>query len=77
MGDPNRARVLAYSVTLYERAPGANLVRVQADNVDRPLDLNEGGMLDLGSTAKLRTRATYLEIIAELHQRYGVPGTPS
>jgi membrane peptidoglycan carboxypeptidase len=63
---------IAYSVTLYERAPGANLVRVQADNVDRPLDLNEGGMLDLGSTAKLRTLATYLEIIAELHQRYAV-----
>jgi len=63
---------VAYSVTLYERGPGANLVRVQADNLDRPLDLNEGGMFDLGSTAKLRTLATYLEIIAALHQRYAV-----
>ena len=61
---------LAYSVTLYERGRHANLVRVQADNLDRPLDLNEGGKFDLGSTAKLRTLATYLEIIAELHNRY-------
>jgi membrane peptidoglycan carboxypeptidase len=61
---------LAYSATLYERGRHANLVRVQADNLDRPLDLNEGGKFDLGSTAKLRTLTTYLEIIAELHNRY-------
>ena len=47
-----------------------NYLRVQADNLDRPLDLNEGGKFDLGSTAKLRTLVTYLEIIAELHERY-------
>jgi len=60
---------VAYSVTLYERTPGINYLRVQADNLDRPLDLNEGGKFDLGSTAKLRTLVTYLEIIAELHAR--------
>ena len=64
------ARGIAYSVTLYERAAGLNYLRVQADNLDRPLDLNEGGKFDLGSTAKLRTVVTYLEIIAELHDRY-------
>ena len=63
---------IAYGITLYERGARANLVRVQADNLDRPLDLNEGGMLDLGSTAKLRTLATYLEIIAELRERYAM-----
>ena len=61
---------VAYSVTLYERGQYANLVRVQADNLERPLDLNEGGKLDLGSTAKLRTLTTYLEIVALLHNRY-------
>jgi len=58
---------VAYSFTLYERTAGLNYLRVQADNLDRPLDLNEGGKFDLGSTAKLRTLVTYLQIIAELH----------
>jgi membrane peptidoglycan carboxypeptidase len=62
---------VAYSFTLYERAAGLNYLRVQADNLDRPLDLNEGGKFDLGSTAKLRTLVTYLQIIAELHQHLG------
>jgi membrane peptidoglycan carboxypeptidase len=62
---------VAYSVTLYERSGGINYLRVQADNLDRPLDLNEGGRFDLGSTAKLRTMVNYLEIIAQLHGRYG------
>lgn len=61
------ARGVSYSVTLYERGAGVNSLRVQADNLDRPLDLNEGGKFDLGSTAKLRTLVTYLEIIARLH----------
>lgn len=62
---------VVYSVTLFERGQGANYVRIQADNMERPLDLNEGGKFDLGSTAKLRTLVTYLEIIAELHDRLG------
>jgi membrane peptidoglycan carboxypeptidase len=67
-GEP--ARVI-YSFTLYERRPGANVVRVQTDNLDQPLDINSGARLDLGSTAKLRTLVTYLEIVADLHARYG------
>ena len=67
-GEPSR---VIYSFTLYERRPGANAVRVQTDNFDQPLDINAGARLDLGSTAKLRTLITYLEIIADLHQRYG------
>ncbi len=66
-GDPTK---VTYSFTLYERAGGANVVRVQADNLDQPLDVNENTKLDLGSTAKLRTLVTYLEIVAGLHQRY-------
>lgn len=59
-----------YSVLLYENVDGANLLRVQADNLDQPLNINEGVKLELGSTSKLRTLVTYLEIIAELHKRY-------
>ena len=66
----NDLHKVIYSVMLYERGPNANYVRIQADNLDRPLDINEGAKLDLGSTAKLRTLITYLEIIAELHGRY-------
>lgn len=66
-GDP--AGVL-YSFTLYERAAGANLLRVQTDNFNQPFDINDGAKLELGSTAKLRTMAIYLEIVASLHQKY-------
>ncbi|MDF3833107.1 transglycosylase domain-containing protein [Cupriavidus basilensis] len=65
--DPGK---LAMSFTLYERVAGANLLRVQADNLDLPFDLNRGARLNLGSTAKLRTLVTYLEIISELHEQY-------
>ena len=71
--DPAR---LAYSVTLFERGAGANRLRVQADSVDRPFDLNDGARLDLGSTAKLRTLISYLEIVAELHARWAA-ATPT
>ncbi len=60
---------VTYSFTLFERSNGANLVRVQTDNFDQPFDINEGTKLDLGSTAKLRTLITYLEIVAQLHAR--------
>ncbi|WP_119678717.1 transglycosylase domain-containing protein [Indioceanicola profundi] len=64
--DPSK---VVYSLTVFERTPTANLVRVQVDTLDKPLDLNEGAKLDLGSTAKLRTMVSYLEIIAKLHGR--------
>ncbi|MCL2468874.1 MAG: transglycosylase domain-containing protein [Alphaproteobacteria bacterium] len=59
-----------WSVLLYEKGDAGNLLRLQADNIDEPLDMNDGAKLDLGSTAKLRTLVTYLEIIGELHRRY-------
>lgn len=55
-----------YSLMLFERTPEGNLLRVNADNLDRPFDINGGVKLDLGSTAKLRTTAHYLEVIALL-----------
>ncbi|WP_431129035.1 transglycosylase domain-containing protein [Variovorax paradoxus] len=62
---------LIYSFTLFERGAQANLLRVQADNIDQPFDVNQGARLDLGSTAKLRTLVSYLELVAELHGRWG------
>ncbi|MBR0565271.1 transglycosylase domain-containing protein [Azoarcus sp. L1K30] len=59
-----------FSFTLYEHRGDANLLRIQTDSYDQPFDINEGAKLDLGSTAKLRTLVTYLEIVAELHERY-------
>ena len=64
-GDP---RKVIYSLTLYERGEDRNYLRLQADNYDGPFDINEGTKLDLGSTAKLRTLVSYLEIIADLHE---------
>ena len=58
---------LVISLTVYERGEDANYLRVQADNLDQPFDINSGAKLDLGSTAKLRTLITYLEVIAEIH----------
>ena len=63
-GDPRR---VVYSLLLFERTPSGNLLRVQADNLDRPFDINSGMKLDLGSTAKLRTLTHYLELMAGLH----------
>jgi membrane peptidoglycan carboxypeptidase len=60
---------LIASLTLYERGDGVNYLRVQTDNLNQPFDLNSGAKLDLGSTAKLRTLITYLEIVAGLHDR--------
>jgi membrane peptidoglycan carboxypeptidase len=66
-GDPSK---VIYSFTLMERGDKVNYLRVQADNYDQPLDINEGAKLDLGSTAKLRTLVTYMDIIDQLHKRY-------
>ncbi|WP_073220278.1 transglycosylase domain-containing protein [Massilia sp. CF038] len=66
-GDPAN---VVYSFTLMERGENVNYLRVQTDNYDQPLDINEGAKLDLGSTAKLRTLVTYLDIVDQLHQRF-------
>lgn len=59
-----------YSFTLYENTPDGALLRVQADNLNQPFDINQGAKLDMGSSAKLRTLITYLQLVSELHDRY-------
>ncbi|NOT85389.1 MAG: carboxypeptidase [Methylococcaceae bacterium] len=61
---------IVYSLMLYERTPLGNQLRVQTDNYDQPLDINEGIRLDLGSTAKLRTTVLYLQLIDDLYRKY-------
>src|SRR6185503_16503082 len=39
----------------------------ETDNLEQPFDVNEGTKMELGSTAKLRTLAHYLERVAALH----------
>ncbi|MBB3329225.1 membrane peptidoglycan carboxypeptidase [Halomonas campaniensis] len=67
---PEKTGEVRYSFTLLERGEEGFRVRVQTDNGGQPFDLNEGSKLELGSTAKLRVLATYLEVIAELHGRH-------
>lgn len=63
--DPSK---VVYSFSLYEACPEGNRLRVSADTYNKPLDINRNVKLELGSTAKLRTMANYLIVIADLHQ---------
>lgn len=68
LGGGNPADV-NYSVVLYERGQGANYVRVHADSLNEPFDINSGAKLQLGSTAKLRTLIEYLQIMERLQAK--------
>ncbi len=61
---------IVYSLMLFERTDKGNMLRIQTDNFDQPLDINEGIRIDLGSTSKLRTLVHFLEILADLHKEY-------
>jgi membrane peptidoglycan carboxypeptidase len=64
-----RPQDVVYSFNLYQSVEGGNLLRVQTDNLDQPLNINDGSKLDLGSTAKLRTLVTYLDLVDQMHKR--------
>jgi membrane peptidoglycan carboxypeptidase len=71
-GNPNG---VIYSIMLYESQPHGNVLRLQTDSLDQPLNINQGMKMELGSTAKLRALAHYLEIIASVyHQRHSIDG---
>ncbi|WP_206952805.1 transglycosylase domain-containing protein [Trinickia acidisoli] len=65
--DPSK---ISFSFALFEHRNGQDVVRVQTDSVNQPFDINGGARLNLGSTAKLRTVITYLQIVSTLHARY-------
>ena len=57
---------VAWSVVVYESGPDRNRVRIHADSLEQPFDINSDAKLILGSTAKFRTLATYLGVIESL-----------
>ena len=67
-GDP---KGITYSMLLIERTPAGDVMRVNADNLQQPFDLNSGMRMELGSTAKLRTIAHYLQVVESLRQELG------
>ena len=73
-GDPAR---VTYSFLLLEARPEGNVVRVQADTRNAPFDVNAGMKLELGSTAKLRALAHYLEVMAQLHDELSTLDPPA
>src|SRR5439155_4825170 len=64
-GDPAR---VVYSLMLFENTPGGGRACAHVDNLDAPFDPNSGMKLELGSTAKLRTLAHYLQIVEQLRR---------
>ena len=70
LGPGNDPSKVVYSFSLYEAAEDGNRLRVSADTFDKPMDINRNVKLELGSTAKLRTMANYLSVIADLHETY-------
>lgn len=73
---PTSTAQVRYSFTLFELTPDGSRVRVQTDSTDQPFDINEGSKLELGSTAKMRVLTTYLQIIAEIHDKYAAMTVP-
>jgi membrane peptidoglycan carboxypeptidase len=67
--DPGTTDGVKFSLNVYERGPDAHRLRAQVDNSDGALDLSDGVKLDLGSTAKLRTLVTYLELVAQTYDQ--------
>ncbi|HVE21024.1 MAG TPA: transglycosylase domain-containing protein [Acidocella sp.] len=67
-GATPKPALINWSFVLYERGADANYVRIHADSLDAPFDINSGAMLQLGSTSKLRTLTTYLDIITSLNR---------
>ncbi|MDZ4154517.1 MAG: carboxypeptidase, partial [Methylicorpusculum sp.] len=70
LSETNDPSPIIYSLMLFERGDKGNLLRIQTDNYDQPLDINEGIKLDLGSTSKLRTMVNYLEIISLIYGQF-------
>lgn len=73
----NNPALINWSFVLYERGANANYLRIHADSLNQPFDINSGAKLQLGSTAKLRTLITYLDIMVALHQQLAALPAPA
>lgn len=72
----NKPALINWSFVLYERGANANYLRIHADSLNQPFDINSGAKLQLGSTAKLRTLITYLDVMVALHGKLATTPTP-
>ncbi len=66
-GDPSK---VIYSVSLYEKTPVGNVLRVQTNNYGGSFNIDEQMKLDMGSSAKLRVLIHYLGILTKIHHKY-------
>ncbi|MBU3949612.1 MAG: transglycosylase domain-containing protein [Proteobacteria bacterium] len=66
-GDPSK---VIYSLSLYERTPMGNMLRVQTNNYGGSFNIDEQMKLDMGSSAKLRVLIHYMDILTKLHGQY-------
>jgi membrane peptidoglycan carboxypeptidase len=73
----NNPALINWSFVLYERGADANYVRIHSDSFNQPFDINSGVKLQLGSTAKLRTLITYLDIMVVLHDKLSALPAPA
>ncbi len=76
LSDGNKPEFINWSFVLYERGATANYIRIHADSLNEPFDINSGAKLQLGSTAKLRTLITYLDIMVALHRNLATLPAP-
>ena len=68
---PETAPKVTWAITVNERLPDGRVVtRVSTDTFKGSLDLTKGGRQNYGSTSKMRMAVTFLEVIAELHDKY-------
>ncbi len=68
---PEAAPKVTWAITINERLPDGRVVtRVSTDTFKGSLDLNKGGRQNYGSTSKMRMATTFLEVIAELHDKH-------
>ena len=70
LNETTNLKPIVYSLMLFEKSKAGNLLRIQTDNFDQPLDINEGIRIDLGSTSKFRTMVHYLELVTEVYQQH-------
>lgn len=67
---PDSAARVNYAFTLYEITENGNVLRVEEDTSPEAMNLNRHVKAGFGSTAKARTYADYLEVVAIFHDRY-------
>ncbi|HTK85650.1 MAG TPA: transglycosylase domain-containing protein [Patescibacteria group bacterium] len=68
---PGAGKDIHLAATIMERLPdGHSVIRGQMDNFAGPFNINEGSRLQLGSTSKVLTTYSYLDIAEDIYNKY-------